>query len=230
VQRVLAIDTSTRWAGVALVERRGPSSAIELVGEYGRRVPDSHASGLIGLIERALADCGWTSRSLDAFVATRGPGSFTGIRIGLGTVQGLALSTGRPGLGVSTLEALVEAYGPAEAERVAVIGAGRGELYAARYDRDSSPPEQRQAPGLVTPEALAPPGRPAAVLVLAASTDPALLGREALGADVRWIHAPANVAGAAARLALLRELSTTDPSCALAPLYVRPPDAELSSR
>jgi tRNA threonylcarbamoyladenosine biosynthesis protein TsaB len=87
----------------------------------------------LGWVDWALARAGWAKTDLAGFVATRGPGSFTGIRIGLGTIRGLALAAARPCAGVSVLEALAEAHGPGRGDRVALIGAGRGEVYGQRF-------------------------------------------------------------------------------------------------
>jgi tRNA threonylcarbamoyladenosine biosynthesis protein TsaB len=199
------------------------------IAELSLRVSDSHAVHLIRWIDLLLAEAGWSKTDLDGYVATRGPGSFTGIRAGLGTVRGLSLATGRPSVGVSTLEALVEAHGPAEAERVALMAAGRGEVYAARYDAASSPPVELRGPWLGLPSSAAPAEAGRAVLVLAASSDPAILQSSTGHAGTRLARAPANIAGAAGRLALLRGLAAAEAASSLAPLYVRPPDAELKS-
>jgi tRNA threonylcarbamoyladenosine biosynthesis protein TsaB len=232
LQRVLAIDTSTWWAGVALVERPAAGAEPVPVAESGFRVSDSHAVRLLGLVERVLCDCGWTSASLDAVIATRGPGSFTGIRIGLGTVQGLALATGRAALGISTLEALAEAHGRASEERVPVLAAGRGEVYAARYEPAGTPPGELDGPALYTPRTLLGSLRGPATLIVAATSDPEPFAAAANDDDrgIRIARGPVNLAVSAARLAFAHGLDGEDPACSLAPLYVRPSDAELGGR
>ena len=61
--------------------------------------------------DRLLASVGWDRRRIDGYVAVRGPGSFTGVRVGLGTIRGLALAAGRPCAGIVSLEALAHAHG-----------------------------------------------------------------------------------------------------------------------
>ena len=106
--RVLALDVSTWWGSVALVGQTAADSAPCVVAETGTRVDGSHAEQLLVWVARVLGDAGWSKSALDGYAATRGPGSFTGIRIGLGTLRGLGLATGRPCVGVTTLEAIVE--------------------------------------------------------------------------------------------------------------------------
>ena len=109
--RVLALDSSTWWGSAALVEQYGRETRPRVVAQHGTRVDGSHAEQLLQWIEQLLAEAGWSKTSLDAYAATRGPGSFTGVRIGLATIRGLSLVSGRPCFGVTTLEAIVEAHG-----------------------------------------------------------------------------------------------------------------------
>jgi tRNA threonylcarbamoyladenosine biosynthesis protein TsaB len=225
VTRVVAIDTSTWWGGVALVEGGGAADAT-VVAEAGLRVADSHSHHLIRLLDRLLAESGWAKRAVDAYAASRGPGSFTGVRVGLGTVRGLGLAADRPCLGIVSLAALAEAFGPCEAERVPLLDAGRNEVYGARYDPAASPPEEREAPWV------GPPGR-----ALEGATPGVLFGpgvdryRDVLdagGAGARLGRTPTSIAGGVGRLALeaLSRHGASDRD--LSPLYLRPADAELN--
>jgi len=220
--RILAIDTSTWWGGVALVEddRR---HAPQLVAELGLRVPDTHESRLLDRVDFLLAEAGWIRAEIDGFAATIGPGSFTGIRVGLGTLQGLALAAERPCAGVGTLDALVEAHGPAEHERVALLDAGRGEVYAARFDAASSPPLVLVPPRVGRLELLAGPAP--FVAVLGPTRHRELRERLLAAAPGARPTAPTRgLAAAAGRLAALGW--RRGPAAPLAPLYLRPPDAK----
>jgi len=222
--RAVALDTTTWWGGVALVA--ATDAGAETVAEAGLRVRDSHAAHLLRLLEALLAEAGWERSAVDLYVATHGPGSFTGIRIGLGTVRGLALAAGREAMGVGTLESKAEAHGPDARERVPVLDAGRGEVYAARYDGEGTPPLEREAPWVGSPARLL-RGETSTVLFgpgVAAHAD-ALRG---LGWSDRAAYPPTGVAAAAARLALLRRARPGDDG--LAPLYLRPADAEAGTR
>ena len=64
-------------------------------------------------LETLFAESGCSRGDVDGYVATHGPGAFTGIRVALGTLRGLGLATGKPCIGITTLEAIAEAHGPA---------------------------------------------------------------------------------------------------------------------
>ncbi len=216
MRRVAAVDASTWWGGAALVEEA--EGRAEVVAEIAVRIRDSHAAHLLGMLDHLLDEAGWSRGQVDVWAATRGPGSFTGLRIGLGTIAGLGLASGRPCLGVGTLEALAEAHGPAEAERVPLLDAGRGEVYGARYDAASSPPREIVPPWLGPRERALEGGSGSPVLLgPAAATLPGsvLSGRSARG-----------VAAAAARLAASLAAAGAADGDGMAPLYIRPPDAE----
>ena len=230
MKRILALDSSTWWCGVALVEQEAEHAPPRLIAETGLQVRRSHADRLLELADGLLRRAGWPKSSLDGFVATRGPGSFTGIRVGLGTVRGLALAAGRPCAGVTTFEALAEAHGPAERERMALIGAGRGEVYGARFDADSSPPVSRGEPWLCSATGLAEACEGDCVLIFAPGSEEAAPGLDRASPRLRVAATPRAVAAAAARVVLLRGLPERADSMSLSPLYIRPPDAVLKRR
>jgi tRNA threonylcarbamoyladenosine biosynthesis protein TsaB len=219
--RLVALETSTWWGGVALLE--GPDVVI---AEAGLRAGSSHAFHLLALLDLLLNEAGWDKATVDAWAATRGPGSFTGLRVGLGTIRGLALGSGRPCLGVGTLDALAEAFGPAEGDRVPLLDAGRGEVYGARYDPLSSPPV------VLTGSWLGPPER----ALDGGGGEPVIFGpgaeahRERLAA-AGWRgplrRSPTSVAAAAGRRALDRLAAGAASGEGMSPVYLRPPDAEL---
>jgi len=143
--RVLALDTSTPYGSVALAD------AEVLVGEVRLLSPDSHSSRVLPAAAFLLERVGWTPAELDGFAVTTGPGSFTGLRVGLSTIQGLALAAGRQCLGVPTLDVLASRICGAADRLVAVLDAFRGEFFAAIYDREARPVEE---PFVSAPEAL----------------------------------------------------------------------------
>jgi tRNA threonylcarbamoyladenosine biosynthesis protein TsaB len=174
-----------------------------------------------------LADAGWCKSDPDAFVATRGPGSFTGIRVGLGTLRGLGLATGRPCFGVTTFEALAEACGPAGCERVALIDAGRGELYGMRFDAEGSPPVEREPPWVA---------EQGEVLERLAGQDVRLIPAPGTrlelpsAARAHLARTPRGLAAAAGTIVALRHPIVRLPAPPLAPVYVRPADVRLERR
>jgi tRNA threonylcarbamoyladenosine biosynthesis protein TsaB len=224
--RVLAIDASTRWGGAALVSVE--SGRPTLVAEIGIQTSESHAARLLPAIEGLLAAASWPNTSIDAYAAARGPGSFTGIRVALGLLQGFALASGRPCVGIGTLHAMTEAFGPASADRVPLLDAGRGEVYGARFDPGASPPVELR-PAWV--------GDPA--FALSAGADVAIFGHGGVAHEARLREAgyrgviargPTGIAAAVGRIALDRLLAGALGSNDLAPLYVRPADAEIKLR
>lgn len=229
MRRVLAIDTSGPWGGVALVERADGASDPVTVAELGMRLDRSHAAHLLGSIERALRIAGWDRSSPDEFVAVRGPGSFTGLRVGLGTARGLALASGRPCYGVGTLPATAEAFGAAATERLVLLDAGRGEIYAARFDADHRPPVPVRAPFRCREESELIEGQAGVTLIHSPSLEERMRALEADKRVACRAPAPSSIAGAAGRLRLLQPPHDPPPE-PFAPLYLRPPDAELKPR
>lgn len=226
--RLLGIDTSSWWGGVALVQA-GAGEPATVVAEIGLRVVDSHAARLLPMIESVLAVAGWDRSSVDAYAATRGPGSFTGIRVGLGILRGLAIATGRPCVGVGTLEAMAEAFGASEGDRIPMIDAGRGEVYAATYDADSSPPREIEPPWVGDP-ARAVAGRIGTRFSVFGSGASVHAGRLREAGHLGPIGTAASLAAAAARIVASRLPLPPGGAVDVAPLYVRPADAELKMR
>jgi tRNA threonylcarbamoyladenosine biosynthesis protein TsaB len=124
--RILAIDTTSNFGSLALHE---DGSTIE---ETPLHAPDGFSQILYGQIEALLRRHDWPLSSIDVFASAAGPGSFTGVRIGLTAAKGLADSTGRCAVAVSNLKALA-AFGHTQARGV-IMDARRGEVYAALYD------------------------------------------------------------------------------------------------
>src|SRR5207302_9673103 len=92
----------------------------------------SHSTNLIAMIDEALRDSGSTVSDIDLFAVAVGPGSFTGLRIGLATVKALAVCTQRRIVGVSTLAAIAHAI-DATGHVVSLLPAGRGEVFAQLF-------------------------------------------------------------------------------------------------
>ena len=224
--RILALDTSTWWAGVALVEGDETTGRSECVAESRVFVRDSHSARLLPLVDALLTATGWSRESVGAYAAVRGPGSFTGIRIGLGTLRGLAIASGRPCLGIGTLEAMAESFGPAGADRIPLLDAGRSEVFGARFDPAGSPPGERTAPWVGPPErAVEAASRRCVVFGSGAQLYASRLF--AAGLDFEPARAPESIAAAAGRLAVFRRAGGATDGEGMSPLYLRPADAEV---
>ena len=127
VPLLLAIETATQTASLALWRDGGV--VAERWTEAGRPTAES----LLPATDALLADAGLALEAVAGFAVSAGPGSFTGLRIGLATVKGLAFGTGRRVAAVPTLEALArDAAG--EGAVAALLDARRGELYAAGFE------------------------------------------------------------------------------------------------
>lgn len=125
--RVLCLDTSTPTARVAVVDGAGASLAS------AEATADRHSAHVLKLCDEVLRAVGLRPDGLSAIACGAGPGSFTGLRVGLSVAKGLALATGKPLLLVSSLQALaIDMARAAGAARLVVpcIDAGKGEIYA----------------------------------------------------------------------------------------------------
>lgn len=125
---ILAIDSATPVAGVALLQDE------HLVAEEFSNIGLTHSETLMPMVDRVLKDASLAGRDLDVLAVTIGPGSFTGLRIGLAAAKGLALSLDKPLIGISTLEVLAHnlSYSPLLA--ASVLDARKGEIYGACFD------------------------------------------------------------------------------------------------
>lgn len=121
--RFACVDTSTFTESVALVE------GDMLWGERSVRRPYGHAPGLHADLRALLAEVNWSLDSIDAFVIGVGPGSFTGLRVGMAAIKGLAYALNKPLYGVNTSIALLASLADSN-EALALIDARRGEIYA----------------------------------------------------------------------------------------------------
>lgn len=131
--RILAIDTATEACSAALWNDGAVSAHFELC-------PREHTQRILPMVQDILTAGDVRLTDLDALAFGRGPGSFTGVRIGIGIAQGLALGAGLPMIGVSTLMTMAQgAWRKTGATRVlAAIDARMGEVYWAEYQRDAS--------------------------------------------------------------------------------------------
>lgn len=134
MSKILALDTSTQACSVAL-------SIDGEVREDFRDIPRQHTQLLLPMVQQILADAGLTLSQLDGIAFGRGPGSFTGLRICTGVVQGLALGADLPVAPISTLAALaLQARDEYQADGVlAALDARMDELYWGAYRFDANP-------------------------------------------------------------------------------------------
>jgi tRNA threonylcarbamoyladenosine biosynthesis protein TsaB len=212
---ILAVDTTHAWGSVALA--RG----TQILEEVAIESPSGFAHVIYAHLKALLERHGIAPEQLDCFAAASGPGSFTGVRVGLACIKGLAEALAKPAVGVSNLEALAS-FGT-EPLRAVVLDARRGEIYGALYDA---------AGQLIAPETVSRltawletlPG--AELEFVCEGSPPELTGTRF--ANARVTVAPPALAAAVARIAATRHArgEACDPA-ALDANYVRRSDAEL---
>ncbi|MFH0726605.1 MAG: tRNA (adenosine(37)-N6)-threonylcarbamoyltransferase complex dimerization subunit type 1 TsaB [Pseudomonadota bacterium] len=125
--RILAVDTASGSGSVAVAD------GDHLLAEVATARRETHSRYLMSLIDRALRLSGLELQEIDGFAVTRGPGSFTGLRIGISTVKGLAWVTGKPAVGVSSLEALAVQASATSGLICSLLDARNHEVYCGRY-------------------------------------------------------------------------------------------------
>ena len=219
--RVLAVDTTTSWGSLAVAGPEGVLAEAGVVAEGG------HSTWLLPAAEALLGGLGLGAGAVDVFAVTIGPGSFTGLRVGLGSVQGLALASGRPCVGLSTLDVIALAARGSSGTIVALLDAFRGEVYSGVYDSVGTLRSERKVGPLT--EALE--GLPAGTAFVGPA---ALANRDAIRESVpgavvqeggRFLAVP--LALAALRLAAA---GRTVAPAGLRPLYLRAADAKKPPR
>jgi len=133
--KILGIDTSTSCGSVGLIEDG------EVISDYLLNIPVTHSERLLGAIELVLSEARCPIENIDGWAISLGPGSFTGLRIGVSTVKGLAYATGKPVAGVSTLDVLASQIAPTSYLICPILDARKQEVYTAfyRYEEGSSP-------------------------------------------------------------------------------------------
>jgi tRNA threonylcarbamoyladenosine biosynthesis protein TsaB len=227
--RLLAVETSTLTGAVALLESGG------MVAESRVSVAVTHGERLMAAIDGVLQAARWRLADVEAFAVALGPGSFTGLRIGVSTVKSLAFATGKPVAGVPTLDALAWTMPYCAYSVCPILDAKKDEVYTALYRTLEGRLELLDAPRAVAPRTLAEELRATTegpVVFLGdgvAAFAPVLAG--VLGTRARMAPAAlrlpsAVTVGELAGAALARG-EAADPA-GLVPLYLRPSEAELA--
>jgi tRNA threonylcarbamoyladenosine biosynthesis protein TsaB len=218
--RLAAIDTCTALGSVALFD------GAELVAEDSHSVSNAHGESLLPMVDRLFARVGWKPSDIGRWAVGIGPGSFTGVRIGVGTVKGIVLATGAEVVGVTSLDAIAEGLEVDVAAAVAsVVFAMKGELFVQ---------VKRGGEVLLAPSNLRIADAPARL---------AALGCERLvlvGEGARWlteggmacevVASPPHDVPRAASVARAAMGRAPDDLATLEPLYVRPPEITAPKR
>lgn len=129
--RILALDTSTRTCSVAVL-------ADGRVADVSLTSSRTHSHHLMQMVDQALVLAGFRVKELDALAVTRGPGTFTGLRIGISAAKAMALAAGKPLFGISGLEALATQAAVTQRLICTMVDARRSEVYCACYRADAA--------------------------------------------------------------------------------------------
>jgi len=211
--RLLAIDTTWEACSVGVIDGARIVTRSEVIGR-------GHAEKLMPQVESAMAEAGVAFANLDRIAVTVGPGSFTGLRVGIAAARGFALVSGKPAIGIGVLD--VHAAEARETQGavpvLAVLAAGRGEVYGQCFAADGAPLDE---PTAGSPE------------VFAARLDPGMVIAGS-GADLVIAALPMDVRPVVAHrrsspdIATLCRFALTAPATdgQPRPLYVRAPDAK----
>jgi len=218
VTTILAVDTTSEFGSIAL--RRDD----ETIAETPLHSPDGFAHVIFGEIAQLLKRTGLTLADIDCFASASGPGSFTGVRVGLTVAKGLAEAMSKPVAAVSNLRALA-AFGQSDC-RAVILDARRGDVYAAVYNAELQPIVPESVGKLPVWLAGLDAG-PYEFITLAGSPF-----RDALAglrfADMQWTQSSRSLAAAIAGCAELDiAAGRTLPPIAADANYVRSSDAEL---
>lgn len=224
--KLLTVDSTTEICGAAVV------ADGRVIGEMSLNRGQTHTRTIMAVVEALLSVSNLELSAIDCFAVTRGPGSFTGLRIGVSTVKGLAAATGKPMVGVSSLEALAHQAGPGTPLVCAVMDARRSEVYWCLYRREGNRLVQLERERVGRPTDMV-PHVDAACLFIGNGVRPyrdvigiALQPFALFAGDGDHAIRPAAIA----RIAWGRYLEgTTEAAESFAPVYLRKSDAERSA-
>jgi len=222
---ILGIETSTRTGSVAIVSEDG------VIAQYSLNIEVTHSERLMSTVDRVMKDTGFTIADMDGFAVAIGPGSFTGLRIGLAAVKGLALVTGKPVAAVPSLKALAWNLPYAAYPVCPMLDARKNEVYAATYRFEGSALVYGMAEAVISLSRLSERISEKTLFTGEASRffhkdilD--IFGDRALFAPISAIL-PSAAAVAEIGLDMIKSGKQADPDN-LTPMYIRRPEAEVA--
>lgn len=223
--RILAVDTATHTGSVALIDG-------ELVlAEYCLLSKETHSRRLLQAVDHLFIQTGLSWNGLDGLAVTIGPGSFTGLRIGLATFKGLAMATKKPLVGISTLDALAANFFQVASPVFPVIDARKNEVFTAAYYPNGKGHLVKASPEMVlSPAALAARIEEPVILVGDAVYSHGEFFRNELGEKALLAPGPLNFIRAANVAFLAADKLRSgrqDDVATMVPTYIRPSEAEM---
>ena len=227
--KILAIDTSTMLGGIAIMDES------LLIAESRLNVRSTHSERLMTEIEHCLKQSGIKISDIDVFAVATGPGSFTGLRIGVSTIKGFSYATGKPIVSVPTLEALAWNFPYSKYPVCTMLDARKKEVYAALFkweegnfirliNETSAKPEEftRDALRVTHDDKFIFAGEG---VILYRDKIIEVMGEKAIFASPeKTVPSPANVAVLGLKKAKAREFSEP---ISLTPMYIRKSEAEV---
>jgi len=213
--RILAVDTSSERGSVCVLDD------TEVVAEVRLASSIQHSERLFASIEFIFRFLSFKLEDVDMFVAARGPGSFTGLRVGLAAIEGFVAAFGKDSAGVSTLEALAWNCPAAESLIASTIDARRGEVYGVLYRREGNELIEAHAPAVLKPAQWfnSLPGIP-----IVFCGDGAMRYCDSVPVNPAWELRKTDLYLARA----IAEIAFTPARGPLEPLYIRRTDAEIA--
>ena len=221
--KILGIDTSTMMGAVGIVEDD------TLVAELRTNVALTHSERLMAHVDGLLKTARLTLKEMDGFAVTIGPGSFTGLRIGLAAAKALAYAGGKPIAGIPTLEALADNLSYSRYQIAPCLDTRKKMLYAAIYKVTDTVRKEVMAPAAITPQELAERIEEPTVFL----GEGAYVYREYFEARLccqalfapRALGSPSGATVAFRGLKMINDGRASDPM-SLVPYYIRKSDAE----
>jgi len=222
---ILGIETSTKTGSVAIVSEKG------VIVQYTLNIEVTHSERLMATVDRVLKDTGIVMSQFDGFAVAVGPGSFTGLRIGLSTVKGLAFATGKPVAAVPTLKALAWNLPYSAYPICPLLDARKNEVYASLYAFDGPSLVQIFTERVVTLSLLSEQINSKTVFTGEAAyffrtQIEQVFGDAALFAP-RSATLPSAASVAEIGMDLIKKGKQADPD-SLTPMYIRRPEAEVA--
>lgn len=223
--KILAVDTATQSCSVAV------TSDGALCAELTTVRKQTHSKHLMELIHSVLEIAGFRVADVDGLAVTVGPGSFTGLRVGISTVKGFAYALDKPVVGVSSLKALAWQCAATSYLICPLIDARKGEVYCATYRFSEDQLIQKTGARAMTPEAVIAEIKTPCMFI---GTGARLYRQSidtALGSLAHFVPGDQNIirASSVAILSMSRfEANDTDETAGLVPHYIRKSDAELN--
>ena len=223
--KILAVDTSTTSCSVAVVDKD------LLLAEMTIDREQTHSKHLMDMIHTVIEFSGLAVADLDGLAVTKGPGTFTGLRIGISTIKGLAMASGKPVVGISSLDALAEQFACSAYFICVLLDARKGEVYFSGYRFEDGVLKKEIDEGVLPPRQAVCDIKEPSLLVgngawLYQDTLVETMGGMAFFA---WPFQNTIRASTVARLSMSRfEKIETDDVATLVPQYIRKPDAELN--